>query len=277
MPPNPARPTSLLPLHFLGSGWRHRRLIGRLTRSRVAERYRGSLLGGAWVLVLPLLMLGVYTFVFSEVFRARWDGAGLGGFAFALRLFAGMLVFGIFAECANEAPGLLHANQNYIKQVLFPTEILAWVSLLGALWRFAMGFLLLVVFQLASSGWPPVAILSLPLTLVPLAFLALGTSWLFSSLGVFLRDLAQVVTVFTSALLFLSPVFYPASRVPESLRPWFQLNPFATILENVRAALFEGRLPDWRALGVVTALAFVFAWVSHAWFLRAKSSFADVL
>lgn len=277
MAPNPIGSIAARQTHFLVSGWRHRQLILRLTRSRIAERYRGSLLGGAWAVVLPLLMLGVYTFVFSEVFHARWDGNGLGGVGFALRLFAGMLTFAVFADCATEAPSLMHANQTYIKQMLFPTEVLGWVSVLGALWRFAMGFALLFVFQVVLSGGPSLAVLALPLALVPLALIALGTSWIFSSLGVFLRDLAQVVTVFTQALLFLSPVFYPASRVPESLRPWFHANPFVTILESVRAPLFDGVLPDWRALGIVTAVAFVYAWAGHRWFLRAKGSFADVL
>lgn len=243
----------------------------------MTDRYRGSLLGGAWSLVLPLLMLGVYTFVFSGVLNTRWEGAADGGPGFALRLFAGMLVFGIFAECLNEAPALLLSSQSFIKQVLFPSEILPWVSLLAALWRFAMGFALLLVFQLFVQGVPPATIFAFPLTLLPIALLSLGSSWLVSSLGVFLRDLAQIVTVFTSAAMFLSPVFYPASRVPEPLRPWFAFNPLATILEAARSVLFAGELPDWNALALVTAASFAFAWLGYAWFVRAKPGFADVL
>jgi lipopolysaccharide transport system permease protein len=252
-------------------------LILRLTRSRIVERYRGSLLGGVWILLLPLLMLGVYAFVFSQVFHSHWAGEGVGGIGFALRLFAGMLAFGVFAECANEAPNLMFANQVYIKQMLFPIEVLGWVSLLGALWRFAVGFSLLLVFQVATTGLPPLVSPALLLALFPLAFLTLGISWILSSLGVFLRDLSQIVGVLTQALMFLSPVFYPASRVPEALQPWFRANPFVTILESVRTPLFEGRPPDWQALAIVTAATFAFAWASYAWFQRAKSTFADVI
>jgi lipopolysaccharide transport system permease protein len=227
--------------------------------------------------VLPLSMLVVYTFVFSTVLQARWEGSADGGAGFALRLFAGMLLFGIFAECLNEAPGLLLQSQSFLKQVLFPSEILAWVSLLSALWRFAMGFALLLVAQLLAIGAPPPSALVLPLVLVPVALLALGSSWLVSSLGVFLRDLAQIVTVFTSAVMFLSPVFYPASRVPEPLRPWFSLNPLTAILEAARPALFDGTLPDWNALAIVTAASFAFAWLGYAWFVRTKPGFVDVL
>jgi len=243
----------------------------------VNDRYRGALLGGAWALVLPLLMLCVYTFVFSVVLQGRWQGANDGGAGFAMRVFTGMLLFGIFAECVNEAPALLLSSQSFLKQVLFPSEVLPWVSLLAALWRFAMGFVLLMIARTLLLGVPPASSLAIPVMLVPMVLLTLGWSWLLSSLGVFLRDLAQVITVFTSAAMFLSPVFYPASRIPEVLRPWLFLNPLATILEAARPALFDGKLPDWNALALTTIGTFAFAWLGHAWFVRAKPGFADVL
>ena len=266
------------PLSFMVSGWQHRRLIAQLTRARVEAGYRGSLLGGLWVAALPLLMLGIYTFVFSVVFHARWGAAPTGGDAdFALILFSGLILLSIFTECVNEAPNLMHTHQSYIKQVMFPSEILAWVSLFASLWRFAVSLLILLVFYALVFGWPPVASLCLPLALLPVVLLTLGFVWLVSSLGVFVRDLAQVISVFTSALLFLSPVFYPASRVPASLQPFLRLNPFSTILESSRQALFEGRLPDWGALAAVTGVAWLVAWGGYAWFMRTKGSFADVL
>jgi len=266
------------PLSFVACGWRHRRLIGQLTRGRIEGRYRGSLLGGLWVAALPLLMLGVYTFVFSAVFRARWGAAGTGGNAdFALILFSGMILLGVFTECVNEAPSLMQAHQTYIKQVMFPSEVLAWVVLLASLWRFGVSLLILLAGYGFAFGWPPIASLCLPLALLPVVLLTLGAVWLVSSLGVFVRDLAQFISVFTAALLFLSPVFYPASRVPEALQPYLRLNPFSTILESSRQSLFEGHAPDWGALATVTAVAWLVAWGGYAWFMRTKGSFADVL
>jgi lipopolysaccharide transport system permease protein len=272
-------PATLLPFSFLQSGWKHRRLILRLTRGRIDARYRGSLLGGLWVAILPLLMLGVYTFVFSVVLRARWSGAGAhaGEAHFALVLFSGLILFSIFAECINEAPGLMQASQNYIKQVMFPSEVLAWVSLGAALWRFVVSLVLLLVFYVAVIGAPPLASLTLLLDLVPVILLTLGGVWLLASLGVFLRDLAQFVSVITAALLFLSPIFYPASRVPAAFQPYLYLNPFCPILEGSRRALFEAQLPDWGPLALVTGIAWLTAWMGYAWFMRTKSSFADVL
>lgn len=270
-------PSPLQPFAFLLCGWRHRRLIAQLARNRTQARYRGSLLGGFWVLALPLLMLGVYTFVFSVVLETRWSGPDVGPGHFPLLLFAGLILFNVFAECANEAPGLMQANQAYIKQVLFPSEVLAWVSLVTALWRCAASLGMLLAFYALVIGWPPLASAAGALALLPLAGLTLGSVWLLASLGVFLRDLSQVISVFTAALLFLSPVFYPASRVPEALRPWLGLNPFVPILETWRQSLFDGRLPDWSALALVTAASWGVAWAGYAWFMKTKGSFADVL
>jgi lipopolysaccharide transport system permease protein len=272
-----ARAAALDPAAFLRSGWRHRRLVLQLARGRIESRYRGSMLGLLWVLVLPLLMLGVYTFVFSVVLRARWGVSAAGDVPFALLIFSGLLVYGLFAECAAEAPALLHAHQAFFKQVVFPGEVLAWVSLLAAGLPFLASLALLLLAHVLWLGIPPPTVLWLPVLLLPVVLLTLGSVWILSSLGVFLRDLSQFVSVAISAGLFLSPIFYPASRVPEPFQPLLALNPFTPVLEGWRRALFEGAAPDWTALGVATACAWVVAWLGHAWFVRAQRSFADVL
>jgi lipopolysaccharide transport system permease protein len=266
------------PFAPLREGWRHRRLVLRLARRRIEERYRGSILGLLWALITPLLLLGVYTFVFSVILQARWGGQETGAPAeFALHMFAGLIVYGIFSECLNEAPGLLHANRVYIKQMVFPIEILPWVSLVAALFRFAASFLLLAVFYGVVRGLPPATALAFPLVLVPVVLVTVGGVWLLSSLGAYLRDLSQVVTPFTTALLFLSPVFYPAEHVPEPLRGAYDLNPFAVLLEGSRGLLFDGRVPDAGPLLGVLVFAWLVAWLGYAWFLGARKGFADVL
>jgi lipopolysaccharide transport system permease protein len=268
---------SYLPFAFIAEGLRHRRLIGRLAWRRIEARYRGSVLGLAWTLLHPMMMLAIYTFVFSFVFKSRWGSAEGPQTEFALFLFSGMILYAIFAECINEAPGLMLANQIYIKQLVFPTEVLAWVTLLTSLFVFAINSLLLMVFYFAIRGCPPESALWLPVIVAPVLLLTLGMVWFLSSLGVYIRDIGQVVGVFTTALLFMSPVFYPASAIPENLRGWYFLNPFASILDMSKAALFYGVEPDWVRLGELTLAGWVVAWLGFAWFMKTKRGFADVL
>ncbi|MDJ0868822.1 MAG: ABC transporter permease [Myxococcota bacterium] len=265
------------PIAFLQVGWKHRRLIARLARRKIEARYRGSVLGFLWTTAHPLLMLTVYTFVFSFVLGARWDLASESRVEFALFLFSGMILYAIFAECVNEAPDILLSYRTYIKQVLFPVEVLGWVSLLAALSNFLISLSVLFVFYVVVQGQPLLTWAYLPLVVLPIVLFTLGTCWFLSSLGVFLRDISQVVGVFTLALLFLSPIFYPLSRIPEPLHRYFLLNPFATIIETSKDALFYGGVPDWRALLALSLAGWVVAWLGYAWFMKTRSGFADVL
>jgi lipopolysaccharide transport system permease protein len=266
------------PLAFLHTGWVHRALILRLARRKLEARYRGSLLGSLWAWIQPLLLLAVYTFIFAVVFEARW-GIAEGGDAtpFALAAFAGMVYYGVFAECVNEAPGLLLANQAFIRQVRFPVEVLPWVTLVASLFGFAINLVLLVVFELVILERVPWTLVLVPLLAGPLLLITLGVTWLLSSIGVFIRDLAQIASVATTALLFLSPVFYPASRIPESFRPIYSINPFASLIEAFRGALFEGQVPDPAALAWLSLAGWLVSWLGFLAFMKAKDGFADVL
>jgi lipopolysaccharide transport system permease protein len=188
-----------------------------------------------------------------------------------------LTLYGLVAQCVNEAPSLLTTYQSYLKQLIFPSEVLAWVCVLTAAVPLAVNLLLLFSVYGIMVGPPPLSSLLFPVILAPLALLTLGGVWFLSSLGVFLRDLSHGAAVFTSALLFLSPVFYPASRVPEPLRGWFELNPLTPVLEAARRSLFQGEMPNWGPLAVVTGVGLLFAWGGHAWFMRTKGSFVDVL
>ena len=265
------------PFSFLATGWRHRRLILRLARRRIEARYRGSMLGLLWSVAHPLLMLGVYTFVFSTVFRARWQRPEGGDADFALFLFSGLIFYSVLAECVNEAPRLMLDNRLYIKQLQFPIETLSWVSIATALFGFAVSAVILVGFHSLVAGAPPPTALYLPLVLFPLVLLALGLSWLLSSLGTFLRDLSQVTGVLTAALLFVSPIFYPSSVIPEAWQAAFHLNPLAPILEMARATLLEGFPPDWASLALLVVVGWGVAWLGFTWFMKTKGAFADVL
>jgi len=263
------------PLAFLTSGWRHRSLIRRLTLRRIQSSYRGSALGIAWAVLHPLLLLGVYTFVFSVLFRARWETQSRA--EVALLVFAGLIVYSLFARPVNSAPDLMLSHRTYIKQIVFPVEVLAWVSVLAALFDLLVGWGLLLVFLVLAVGPPAPESAAVLLYLVPLVLLTLGCVWLLSSLGVFLRDISQSVGLFTTALLFLSPIFYPVSRIPEPYASWYAWNPLAVLVEGTRASFFEGTLPNLSSLAGVSVLGWTVAWLGFAWFQRTKRSFADIL
>jgi len=265
------------PIEPLAVAWRNRALVTRLARREIESRYRGSLLGLTWSVATPLLMLAVYTFVFSVVFKARWGTGSERKGEFALILFSGLITFGLFSECTNRAPGMILESISYVKKVVFPLETLAWVGLLGALFNTVIGVLILLVGHLALGVPPPLTSFLLPVLLVPLCLLVLGTTWFLSSVGVFLRDIRQIVPVLTTVLLFMSPIFFPASAVPERFRSILSLNPLAPTVENVRAVLFFGRAPDWGSWAVSLGISAAVCWLGYTWFANTRKGFADVV
>lgn len=260
-----------------GSLWKNRSLIKALVGREIIGRYRGSVMGVLWSFFLPVLMLAVYTFVFSVIFRARWDTGSDSKTEFALILFAGLLVFNFFSECVNRSPGLILANTSYVKRVVFPLEILPVVTLGAALFHCGISSLVWLLFYVVFFGIPPLTALLFPVVLLPLIFLTAGISWLLASLGVFLRDVAQVVGVATTMLLFLSPIFYPISALPEEFRTVLMFNPLTHIIEQIRGVLIFGRVPNLTMYGVSLLGSIVVAWLGYAWFQKTRKGFADVL
>lgn len=275
--PHAAHPTSLASL--CRGLWRNRQLIGQMTKREVVGRYKGSIMGLAWSFFNPVLMLVVYTFVFSEIFKSRWGG--LGGddskTQFAVMLFVGMIVLSLFSEVLNRAPGLILSNTNYVKKVVFPIEILPVITMGAALFHslISLGVLLATLVLLNGDlHWTAAFI---PLVLLPLVILTAGLAWILASLGVFLRDVGQTIGIVTTVLMFLSPVFYPVTAVPERFRPFIMANPLTFIIEQARDVLILGNLPNWIGLGAYTLAAIVIAWAGYAWFQKTRKGFADVL
>lgn len=266
------------PFVFVPELWRHRHLIRQLTWREVTGRYRSSVLGFAWSFATPLVTLALYTFVFGVVFKARWPGARTGNLSeFGLMIFAGLTAFGLFSECVNRAPGLITASPNYVKKVVFPLEVLP-VSVLGsALFHTGISVLLLLLAHQALAGAIAWNAIWLPLVLVPLAALALGLSWILSSLGVFLRDIGHTTTLATQVLFFATPIFYPREALPLSVRPYVDLNPLGSMVDNVRRVTVQGLAPDWGGFGFSLAAGAVMLCLGHAWFAKTKRAFADVI
>ena len=257
---------------------RHRELVFQLARREVAGRYQGSMLGILWSFVNPILMLAVYTFVFSVVFKSRWtEGGDQGQLSFAVTLFAGLIVFGIFSECVNRAPQLIVNHPNYVKKVVFPLEILPWVSLLAALFHAAISLVVLLALLLVTKHSIHASAILLPVIIVPLVFWTMGLGWFLSSLGVFLRDIGQIVGVATMALLFLTPVFFPLSALPPRLQALSKLNPLALPIQQARDAVIFGRPVDWGAYAVSLVVSAAVLYGGFWWFERTRRGFADVI
>ncbi len=265
------------PQAILASLFAHRELVGELIKRDFIGRYKGSIIGIAWSLFNPLLMLTVYTLVFSVAFKARWGVGEESKVGFALVLFSGMAVHGLFAECLNRAPWLIVSQPNYVKKVVFPLEILSWVAVISALLHFAINIVLLLVFCAVSGMGVRLGAVLVPVVMLPLVLLTLGATWLLASLGVFLRDITQGMGIVTTVLMFLSPVFYPADSLPEGFRQLLAFNPITLPIEQLRDVVLWGNPVDWGRWGLSLLLGCAAAWIGFWWFQKSRRGFADVL
>lgn len=258
---------------------RYRVIIPQLIKREISERYRGSILGILWSLITPLILLGVYTFVFGTLFNARWEGTLPGGskLEFAMILFAGLTLFQLFADVVTRAPTLILSHANYVKKVVFPLEVLVPVSLGSALFHAMISLLILVVLVIIVTGSLSLTVLLFPLVLLPFCVMILGVGWFLAALGVYLRDMGQIIGTVTTAMMFLAPIFYPPSLLPDWVAPYVRLNPIVVPINAIREVMIFGRMPDWVALGVYSVVALIVA-VLGAWFFqRTRKGFADVI
>lgn len=275
--PHAAQPTSLTSL--MRSLWQHRQLIAQMSRREIVGRYKGSVMGLTWSFFNPVFMLIVYTFVFSEIFKSRWGGIGANGSKteFAVVLFVGLIVQGLFADLLNRAPGLILTNVSYVKKVVFPLEVLPIVALGATLFHSSVSIIVLLLAYFVFNGYLYWTVLFIPVVLLPMIILTSGLAWVLAGLGVFLRDIGQTIVIVTTVLMFLSPVFYPVSAVPEQFRPFIMLNPLTFIIEQAREVLIWGHLPDWTGLGIYLIVSIFVAWMGYAFFQKTRKGFADVL
>jgi lipopolysaccharide transport system permease protein len=270
----PANVTSLssylVPLRYAG-------LIRQFASREVQARYRQSWLGTFWVVLTPLLMLGVYTFVFRHVFQMRWGTTTESNLSFAVRLYAGLAVFNFFAECVGRAPRLVLDQPHLVKKVVFPLEVLPWVNVAAALVHLVTAVVVLLALLVLDAGRIPVTALALPLVWLPLIPLTVGLGWWLSAIGTYVRDVGQVVVMVVSLLLFLSPIFFPIEALPAGVRTWALLNPLALVITETRHVLIEGVWPNWIALALNLLACAVMAALGAAFFRSARTGFADVL
>lgn len=250
-------------------------LLG-LVRRDVLGRYRGSLFGVAWSLVSPLLLLVVYTVAFHELLGARWPGIDTRG-GFAMMVFTGMVFHGLVAEVLVRAPMAVAGQPNFVKKLLFPLTVLPLVTLGSALFHAVLGLLVLALGSLATGQALHWTALLVPLVIAPYLLLLAGIAWLLSSMGVYVRDISQLGGLIATILLFLSPIFYPASVIPDKYLIVVSLNPITFVVESARGLLFDGVLPSAGAFSIYTLVALIVAATGLAVFRRLRPGFGDVL
>ena len=255
----------------------HRNLIWQFARREVLGRYRGSVLGVGWSVLTPMAMLAVYTLVFRHIFKAKWPGVEDGNMSFALNLFAGLLVFNWAAEFLSRAPRLMTDQPNLVTKVVFPLQVLPWSALLSSFFHVMVSCLVWLAGCLLFGQGLHASWLALPwvfLALVP-TLLALG--WALSALGVYFRDLSEIVGLFMGMLLFLTPVFFPLSVLPDFLQGWVAFNPLAVPIEALRSIGLMGVWPNFLSLLQLFLVGCVLA-LGGAWlFETSRKGFADVL
>lgn len=264
----------LNPLRIVSDIWRHRYLLGQLVKRDVLLRYRGAMFGVLWIFLSPLVMLVIFAFVFGQIFPARWP-QNASGLPFWLLLYGGLITFNIFAETVSRAPTAVRGYPSFVKKIIFPVHILPVVPLGAALVHGAFNYLILLA-ALAWAGGLHVQVVLFPLLLLPVLLLALGLSWFVAAWGVFIKDMTQIVPMFVQMLMFLSPVFYPASAVPAALRPLYQYNPLGAVIETTRA-IVTGQPIEWSAWCIALGGCLVAAMLGYAFFQHSREEFADAL
>lgn len=263
-------------MELVHSMWRYRHMIRHLTASQLSQRYRGSLLGALWAMAQPLLMLGIYSFVFGTIFRPRWMEAS-GETSFTLALFCGLTAYGFFSDSMARSPFLITGNPNYVKKIIFPLEILAVTHVLAALVQSLAGFAILILAEWVFRGFVPITAWLFPLAILPFVLITLSLCWFFAALSVYFRDIENIMGLMLSGLMFLSPIFYSLQAVPERVRPVFFLNPVTWVVEDLRRVLLWGEMPDWTMWLAQLGLSIVFLSLSFLWFKKLQPGFADVL
>lgn len=262
--------------------WANRNLIRRLTKRAIHDRYQGSLLGVFWSLLNPMIMIAVYTFVFSIVFKAKWSTDGGSGqdsnMHFAVILFCGLIVHSFFSEVLIKSPNLITTNVSYVKKIVFPIEVIVVVTICESIFYALINFAVLMVVLILVSDDPfKMQILFAPVVFLPLIILSLGVGWILSSLGVFIRDINQTTGILSSMLLFMSPVFFPLSALPKNFQTLVKCNPLTFIIEQLRAVVIFGNSPDWLGLTVYTGVAIGVLIIGFSCFQLTRKGFADVL
>lgn len=261
---------------ILRSLWAYRGFILGSVKREFQAKYRNSLLGAAWTVIQPLAMIIVYTVIFSQVMKARLPGVD-STFAYSIYLCVGIFTWGLFAEITGRAQNIFLENANLLKKLSFPRLCLPTVVVLSACLNFAIIFGLFTVFLLVTGHFPGWAYLAVaPLLLIQIAF-SIGLGISLGVLNVFFRDVGQLFNVILQFWFWLTPIVYPLTILPESLRPWMDLNPMAPLMAAYQGMLIAGRWPQWKSLWLIVFLAVLFCILGYRLFRSRAGEMVDEL
>jgi len=252
-------------------------LIFRMTWREITLRYKGSILGLLWSFILPLLTVALYTFLFSYVFKAKWNEQDSGLSNYAVILFSGLILHNFLSDVLIRSCTVVRAQSNLVKKVVFPLHVLPAVVVFSASFQMLVSLFVLTAMQLFLGGQLTIAALALPFLLMPLIFFGLGAAWIISVLGVYLEDLGQVIGLASTALMFSAPILYPIKALPEFIHPWLYLNPLTFLVEQLRIVLLFGGIPNWFGLLIYYLVSMSVLAIGWWLFDRTKKGFADVL
>lgn len=256
---------------------KNRYLLGQLTKKDIELKYKDSVLGMLWSVIVPILMIVIYTFVFSVVFRPQWISDTGSKFEFSLIMYCGLVAFNMLSDVMARSSGLIAANANYVKKVIFPLELLSVVITLTALFNSFISLIVLVIAKFILTHTVSVTLPLVVVVYIPLVIFTVGVSLMLSAMSVYLKDIASVISVVITVLMYVSPVFFSLESVPESYRIICEINPMTYMIENFRNVVLYGTMPNWLYLVISFVIAIVMAWLGGTIFRRAKEGFADVL
>ncbi len=251
-------------------------LILSLARRELVQRYKGSALGILWAVLTPVIMIAIFTIIFAGIFGARFGATG-SHWDYALYLFCGLLPWTMFQETVQQSTNTIVAHANLVKRVVFPLETLPVAQAFSSLGQQIFGTVALMIAALFIKHQFPATTFLLPVLLVPQMLFTLGAAWLMASLGVFLRDISQGISLLLMAWMYLTPIIYPESLVPDKFKFFVNLNPFTALVRNYRRILLDGAAPDWFGLAYFSLWALVCFIFGYWWFARTRKNFADVI
>lgn len=280
----PAFRSLLDPTAMVRNLWARRELLMLFARRELVGKYRGSYLGVLWTVISPLLLLTVYTFVFSVILKLKFgETQDAGPWSFAINMFIALLIFNVFAEVTNRAPFLVLSNPNYVKKVVFPLEILVPAALLSSLATMGVGLAVWLVGRCILFGWLSWTALLLPAVILPICLTTLGLGWFLSALGLFIRDIGHTVVVFVQVLFLLTPIFYSLQRlqnskdVPAICVTLIKLNPLTQAAEQSRLVMLHNGIPDWTWWAGSLIFGVFMSITGYAFFMKSRRAFGDVI
>lgn len=255
----------------------HRYLLWQMVQKDLKQKYNGSVVGKIWMIIVPVIMLIIYTFVFSEIFQARWNAQSTSKFDFALTLFCGLSVFNMVSEILSRSVSLIQSNVNYVKKVVFPLEILPLTVTITAFINSIISFLILIFAKLFLMHNISGTIYQLLLPLIPHFFLCMGLALFISAISVYFRDMNNMISVFITILMYLSPVFFPLEAVPEKFRIFCLINPLTYSIENFRRIILYGENLNWLYFAISVVCSGLIYFAGKVVFVKSKDGFADVI